>query len=204
MDRHNLNCGVPHGYSYLSKGSAHVTCTHAHARVVHHHRQCTRKPAVLPAGTPEYVAPEVLARESYNGKAADVWSCGVVLYTLLTGTFPFRDPEEQRLSQVALLQRLFPRILTGQFDMPTTVSKECQSLLRAMLTVDPLRRIPAAHILQHPWMKKFDAAKELAQLQKAARKPVAKGWSMQTDQEIMLLSTEAAKCSSQPQESLPY
>ncbi|KAL0031961.1 hypothetical protein WJX79_009132 [Trebouxia sp. C0005] len=50
-------------------------------------------------GTPEYVAPEVLARESYNGKAADVWSCGVVLYTLLTGTFPFRDPEEQRLSQ---------------------------------------------------------------------------------------------------------
>jgi len=82
----------------------------------------------------------VLAHESYDGKAADVWSCGVVL------------------CQVALLQRLFPRILAGQFDMPTNVSKECQSLLRAMLTVDPLRRIPAAHILQHPWMKKFDAA----------------------------------------------
>jgi len=148
----------------------------------------------------------VLAHESYDGKAADVWSCGVVLYTLLTGTFPFRDPEEQMLSQVALLQRLFPRILAGQFDMPTNVSKECQSLLRAMLTVDPLRRIPAAHILQHPWMKKFDAAQELAQLQKAAKKPVAKGCSMQTDQEIMLLSKEAAKSRSQPQhqETLPY
>jgi len=129
-----------------------------------------------------------------------------VLYTLLTGTFPFRDPEEQSLSQVALLQRLFPRILAGQFDMPTNVSKECQSLLRAMLTVDPLRRIPAAHMLQHPWMKKFDAAQELAQLQKAAKKPVAKGCSMQTDQEILLLSKEAAKSRSQPrfQESLPY
>ena len=148
----------------------------------------------------------MLAHESYDGKAADVWSCGVVLYTLLTGSFPFRDPEEQELSQVALLQRLFPRILAGKFDMPTNVSRECQSLLKAMLNVDPQHRIPAAQILQHPWMKKFDAVGELSQLQKGARKPVTKGWSMQTDQEILLLSKEAAMSRSQPQqeEVLPY
>ena len=148
----------------------------------------------------------MLAHESYDGKAADVWSCGVVLYTLLTGRFPFRGPDQQELSQVALLQCLFPRILAGRFDMPTNVSRECQSLLRAMLTVDPQCRIPAAQILQHPWMKKFDAAGELAQLQKAARKPGSKGWSVQTDQELLLLSQTAAMSRGQPQqeEVLPY
>ena len=164
---------------------------------------CVYMAVFLTLGTPEYVAPEVLAHESYDGKAADVWSCGVVLYTLLTGSFPFRDPEEQELSQVALLQRLFPRILAGKFDMPTNVSRECQSLLKAMLTVDPQRRIPAAQILQHPWMKKFDAA---GQLQKAAKKPASKGWSVQTDQQILLLSKQAAMSRVHPQqeEVLPY
>lgn len=160
----------------------------------------------LVLGTPEYVAPEVLAHESYDGKAADVWSCGVVLYTLLTGGFPFQDPDQQQLSQVTLLQRLFSRILAGKFDMPTNVSRNCQSLLKAMLTVDPQRRIPAAQILQHPWMMKFDAAGELAQLQKAAKQPVRKGWSMQTDQEILLLGKKAAMSRVHPQqeEVLPY
>ena len=158
------------------------------------------------AGTPEYVAPEVLAHESYDGKAADVWSCGVVLYTILTGGFPFKDPEEEGMNPVVLLQRLFPRIMAGQFVMPTNISKECQSLLKAMLTVDPARRIPAIQILQHPWMKKFDSAAELAQLHKTAKQPVAKGWSMQTDQEILQLSKQAAthRVRSPAVEVLPY
>lgn len=161
---------------------------------------------VSSVGTPEYVAPEVLAHESYDGKAADVWSCGVVLFTILTGGFPFRDPEEQDTNPVLLLQRLFPRILAGQFDMPSNISQECQSLLKAMLTVDPKRRIPAIQILQHPWMKKFDAVGELAQLQKVAKKPISKGCSMQTDQEIMQLSKEAAYkgSHSHQEEVLPY
>lgn len=174
----------------------------------HGHKLCVYLAVFLTLGTPEYVAPEVLAHESYDGKAADVWSCGVVLYTLLTGGFPFQDPDQQELSQVALLQRLFPRILAGKFDMPANVSRECQSLLKAMLTVDPQRRIPAAQILQHPWMKKFEAAGELAQLQKAARRPASKGWSVQTDQELLLLSQTAAMSRGRPQhaqeEVLPY
>ena len=105
------------------------------------------------------------------------------------------------------MQRLFPRILNGEFDMPADVSPECQDLLQAMLTVDPLQRIPAAQILQHPWMKNFDTAKELAHLQKAATKPLAKGWSMQTDQEILQLSKEATRGSQKPisdENALPY
>ena len=78
------------------------------------------------AGTPEYVAPEVLSHESYDGKAADVWSCGVVLFTLLTGRFPFRERSEDNLSPVILLQRMFPRILSGVFQMPANISADCQ------------------------------------------------------------------------------
>ena len=70
------------------------------------------------AGTPEYVAPEVLLYSKYAGKTADVWSCGILLYCMLTGCFPFRRKEDEGLGAQALLQKTLPRVLKADYELP--------------------------------------------------------------------------------------
>ncbi|EAX98939.1 CAMK family protein kinase [Trichomonas vaginalis G3] len=91
-------------------------------------------------GSPHYAAPEVIKAEPYDGKAADVWSLGVVFYTLLTGRRPFED---------ASLKNLLTKIKTADYKMPD-FPPAIQDLIRKMLTVDPTQRITIAEIKQHP------------------------------------------------------
>ena len=93
-------------------------------------------------GTPAYIAPEVLSGEGYSGFPVDLWSCGVVLYSLLIGNIPFKA---QNLNE---LQGL---IISGNYKRVSGISKNAKDLLNKLLEIDPAKRINVDEALNHPW-----------------------------------------------------
>ncbi|KAL1338945.1 hypothetical protein HN51_033534 [Arachis hypogaea] len=102
-------------------------------------------------GTPAYIAPEVLLRKEYDGKIADVWSCGVTLYVMLVGSYPFEDPDEPKN-----FQKTIHRILKVQYSIPDSISisPECRHLISRIFVADPAQRINIPEIRNHPWFLK--------------------------------------------------
>ncbi|KAH1237045.1 Serine/threonine-protein kinase SAPK2 [Glycine max] len=102
-------------------------------------------------GTPAYIAPEVLSRREYDGKVADVWSCGVTLYVMLVGAYPFEDPEDPRN-----FRKTLQRILSVHYSIPdyVRISKECRHLLSRIFVANPEKRITIPEIKMHPWFLK--------------------------------------------------
>ncbi|XP_068641809.1 serine/threonine-protein kinase SAPK1-like [Aristolochia californica] len=102
-------------------------------------------------GTPAYIAPEVLSRREYDGKIADVWSCGVTLYVMLVGAYPFEDPEDPRN-----FRKTIGRILDVQYSIPdyVRVSMDCKHLLSQIFVANPEKRITIPEIKNHPWFLK--------------------------------------------------
>jgi calcium-dependent protein kinase len=97
------------------------------------------------AGTPYYVAPEVLNRE-YT-KSCDIWSIGVITYILLCGYPPFYGDTDNQI---------FDSVRTGRFDFPSPdwdgISDLAKDFIRSMLKRDPTKRATAAESLNHPWI----------------------------------------------------
>ena len=102
-------------------------------------------------GTPNYVAPEVLLDQGYDGMAADVWSAGVILYVLLAGYLPF--------DEVSMVD-LFRKIVKVEFTYPPHFSPEAIDLLNRILTRQVENRATMAEIQRHPWMTKGLPAEE--------------------------------------------
>ncbi|XP_064602017.1 LOW QUALITY PROTEIN: serine/threonine-protein kinase BRSK2-like [Liolophura sinensis] len=94
-------------------------------------------------GSPHYACPEVIRGEKYDGRKADVWSCGVILYALLVGALPFDDDN---------LRQLLEKVKKGVFHIPHFVPPDCQDLLRGMIEVDPEKRLTLEEIHRHPWV----------------------------------------------------
>uniref|UniRef100_A0A8C1QCZ3 BR serine/threonine kinase 2b n=1 Tax=Cyprinus carpio TaxID=7962 RepID=A0A8C1QCZ3_CYPCA len=83
-------------------------------------------------GSPHYACPEVIRGEKYDGRKADVWSCGVILFALLVGALPFDDDN---------LRNLLEKVKLGVFHMPHFIPPDCQNLLRGMIEVDATKRL---------------------------------------------------------------
>ncbi|XP_041003672.1 serine/threonine-protein kinase SRK2I-like [Juglans microcarpa x Juglans regia] len=102
-------------------------------------------------GTPAYIAPEVLLRKEYDGKIADVWSCGVTLYVMLVGAYPFEDPDKPKD-----FCKTIQRVLSLQYSIPDSVqiSLECRNLISRIFVSDPVARITITEIKNHEWFLK--------------------------------------------------
>ncbi|EAY22030.1 CAMK family protein kinase [Trichomonas vaginalis G3] len=96
--------------------------------------------AYTACGSPHYTAPEVIIGLPYDGRAADIWSCGVVFYTLMCGRLPFDEPT---------VRKLLARVRSGKYQMPD-FPMDIKDLITKMLTVDPSKRITLPEIKNHP------------------------------------------------------
>ncbi|XP_068578234.1 tribbles homolog 3 [Cebidichthys violaceus] len=96
-------------------------------------------------GCPAYVSPELLTNGngSYSGRAADIWSVGVSLYTMLIGRYPFQDTQPAAL---------FAKIRRGAFAVPDWLSPRAKCLIGCMLRKSPAERLTASELLMHPWL----------------------------------------------------
>lgn len=112
-------------------------------------------------GYPAYVTPEVLLSRGarYSGRAADLWSLGIILYTLLVGRYPFQDSGPFGL---------FTKIIRGHFSVPDFVSSRARCLIRNLLRRDPNQRLEAGDILRHPW---FTAVLHTGKMDHSKSKP---------------------------------
>lgn len=105
-------------------------------------------------GTPGYIAPEVILNKQYDGKIADIWSCGVMLYVMLVGAYPFERQEDKGHPQK--LQAMITRILKVDYAIPSYVkiSDECRDMMHKILVAEPEKRITVEGIKRHPWFLK--------------------------------------------------
>ncbi len=94
-------------------------------------------------GTPTYMAPEVVSKRDHVGALADRWSLGILLYTMLQGTYPFKAPSEKEL---------FRKIVAGQFEYARAVSRGAQQVIESLLVVEPGLRADLDSVLGMPWM----------------------------------------------------
>ncbi|XP_027334024.1 serine/threonine-protein kinase SAPK3-like isoform X2 [Abrus precatorius] len=138
-------------------------------------------------GTPAYIAPEVLSRKEYDGKIADVWSCGVTLYVMLVGAYPFEDPEDPRN-----FRKTIGRIIGVQYSIPdyVRVSSECRNLLSRIFVADPAKRITIPEIKQNPWFLK-NLPKEIIEAERKGYEESKQDQPSQRVEEIMRIIQEA-------------
>ncbi|XP_041099330.1 serine/threonine-protein kinase MARK2 isoform X1 [Polyodon spathula] len=94
-------------------------------------------------GSPPYAAPELFQGKKYDGPEVDVWSLGVILYTLVSGSLPFDGQN---------LKELRERVLRGKYRIPFYMSTDCENLLKKFLILNPGKRGSLEQIMRDRWM----------------------------------------------------
>ena len=94
-------------------------------------------------GSPPYAAPELFQGKKYDGPEVDVWSLGVILYTLVSGSLPFDGQN---------LKELRERVLKGKYRIPFYMTTECENLLKRFLVLTPTKRGTLNTVMTDKWI----------------------------------------------------
>ena len=105
-------------------------------------------------GTPNYMAPEIVQHKEFSPAPADIWACGVVLFAMLYGNYPFNSKNKE----------LYRKITKQEVLLKKTVSKEARNLIRKMLHKDPNERPCAQEVLNHKWLANYKGPDKIDEL----------------------------------------
>ncbi|KXJ78636.1 hypothetical protein RP20_CCG003981, partial [Aedes albopictus] len=148
----------PENVLFEGPGSEHLKLIDfSFAKCIENNNCLERSPI---AGTLGYSAPEVFEGRSYALESSDLWSLGVILYTMLCGQAPFTPRQffghTNLASSAKQMEIIMDKIRRGSFDLAASawdcVSEEAKDLVRRLLTVDPDRRITMEQLLVHEWL----------------------------------------------------
>ncbi|XP_071387977.1 MAP/microtubule affinity-regulating kinase 4-like isoform X1 [Centroberyx affinis] len=103
-------------------------------------------------GSPPYAAPELFQGKKYDGPEVDVWSLGVILYTLVSGSLPFDGQN---------LKELRERVLRGKYRVPFYMSTDCEGILRRFLVLNPSKRCTLEQVMKDKWINAGYEGEEL-------------------------------------------
>ncbi|OHT09026.1 CAMK family protein kinase [Tritrichomonas foetus] len=98
-------------------------------------------------GSPIYAAPEIISNRTYDGKCADMWSIGVIIYILLTGKIPWEN--------ITNTSKLYYQIQTARYHIPSGISEGAASLINGLMQPQPEMRLSASEALNHPWINSY-------------------------------------------------
>ncbi|XP_034730084.1 ribosomal protein S6 kinase alpha-2-like isoform X1 [Etheostoma cragini] len=114
---------------------------------------------MTPCYTATFVAPEVLKKQGYDA-ACDIWSLGILLYTMIAGFSPFARSTEETADEILAQIGSGKVIITGgNWDLVSDVAKD---IVTKMLHVDPHQRLTAPQVLRHPWIVDRDQLSDKA------------------------------------------